>query len=568
MADLPERTTDSVLDDTQGINLKILDLYNRFILPIERTRSFSAPTTVDRPVTKDGNNIVNDVANNAESDPSQPKESRTHAFYRMIGFPVINENGEFYNPGFDPIAKADQRIKNNNIAAKVSSDVRLAHTQRETGLRSRLSIFSRGSVDACIYSIAIAVPNGTKPFLQMNTVEGFDSNTNFDPQKFNVPNRINYIKPRYEQRNGSDIINFFDSGEHILRPFNVDPNIADTVSGFSNETRVVSAPFLPTKKDTAIERGIFAKRPGLEFILRLRLNSQPDTGLSSVLLGNIDVATDGDLTNFEIAEVVSALINVEGSNISNEDIVNRIKNASEIEIINLNKLVKTIKGIVGKLVDSIDDVKNVSKKIKWTPIPDSGGPENGVSITSQVKSKQDTEIESRIRNLFIRASESKRQGTISNTSNFVSSEFHLSTFENPEKVWDKELLEETEKRDNIQRLGSDALSFIEIITGEVSGLGLIDILAIYTALWAIDIEVLISMLDEKSFDRLYRFNSELRTQEVESRRASGPQMNILEAMQVFERQVINILSYADRIFSQKIGSPINSEGGDVPRVEQ
>src|SRR5690606_31964613 len=132
------------------------------------------------------------------------------------------------------------------------------------------------------------------------------------------------------------ISNYFDSGSHMLRPFTTDPNIIDTVTGFSNETRIVAAPFLSTKNDTGIERDVFAKRPGIEFILRLRLKEQNTTtvadSLNSIvadLLNSIFGEESGEdisvLSNTEIAEVVAALLNKEGSTITSGDILERLK---------------------------------------------------------------------------------------------------------------------------------------------------------------------------------------------------------------------------------------------------
>src|SRR5690606_18206959 len=116
------------------------------------------------PVIADGDYVANNAANAADIDPSSPQESRTHAFYRMIGLPVINENLQFYNPGFDPTLKADERKRNYDISTKVPEVVRDLQNQREISARTRAAVFRRLSVDACIYAIAIGVPNGIKPF--------------------------------------------------------------------------------------------------------------------------------------------------------------------------------------------------------------------------------------------------------------------------------------------------------------------------------------------------------------------------------------------------------------------
>src|SRR5690606_20862599 len=99
--------------------------------------------------------------------------------------------------------------------------------------------------------------------------------------------------------------------------------------------------------------------------------------------------------------------------------------------------------------------------------------------------------------------------------------FALFSGENNAYKYDNELNQLISKRNQLGNYASIAVRNIEIITGEISGLGLIDILAIYTALWAIDLNTLISLLDDDSFDRLYKYNKHLISEEVENRKNKG-----------------------------------------------
>jgi len=567
---LPDRTTDSELDDFQSIELDIIALYNKFVLPIDNVRSFAAPTLSERSANKDSQDaVVNAVANTADYNPEFPQESRTHAFYRMIGFPVVSQNGEFYNPGFNPTLTGSDRSKNSSIAAKVSGPVKRAQSAREVGFRGRLATFSRQGIDAAIYALAIAVPNGTKPFLQMDSTTGFDSNSTFDPQQFSVKERQLFISKKYKISNGSEITNFFDSGSHILRPFNVDPNIVDTVTGYANETRHIAAPFLPSKRDTVIDRDLSAKRPAIEMILRLRLRQRfnkdefDDYAISQLF--KLDDSQSLQVSGADIKTIVSVLLNQTG--LTEDDVTKKLSGASTLEVLTLNNLTKAIKGVVEVLVNSISNISNVSKKIQWTPLPGVYGPEAGTNTTNLIYPTQKTVLEKMFSNLSLRASLSSAQASTAGSSGILNSDFALSQYENIDKFFFNSLNEISEQIDNYQRSGGTSLAAIEIITGEICGLGLIDVLAIYTALWAIDIEALICMLDEKSFTNLYNYNVDLRTAEVEARHTTGPQMNIGDAMKAFEAQVISILSFSDRIFNLKLGSPVTAEGGDSPIVE-
>ena len=98
--------------------------------------------------------------------------------------------------------------------------------------------------------------------------------------------------------------------------------------------------------------------------------------------------------------------------------------------------------------------------------------------------------------------------------------------------------------------GFKALREIEIITGEISGLGLIDILAIYTALWSIDIKTLIGFLDNSSYERLIKFNPSL---EPSARLAYGK--SILSSLQDFEKSVKLILNIIDKLIQAQILNP-------------
>jgi hypothetical protein len=104
------------------------------------------------------------------------------------------------------------------------------------------------------------------------------------------------------------------------------------------------------------------------------------------------------------------------------------------------------------------------------------------------------------------------------------------------------------------------LKNIEIITGEVSGLGLIDVLATYMALWSIDIKYLIGFLDDESLLRLskdvnFRENFEVSLQ------ISGVRPSIKEVLSEYERIFFGILEYVDKVNSQIKQNPIYKNRG-------
>jgi len=87
---------------------------------------------------------------------------------------------------------------------------------------------------------------------------------------------------------------------------------------------------------------------------------------------------------------------------------------------------------------------------------------------------------------------------------------------------------------------------IEIISGEVSGLGLIDILCIYIALWAMDELALVSMLDDESFSRLVENNPELVVGEAEKINTEHRfKLSITDALSAFEKSLVNVFSFVE-----------------------
>jgi len=106
-------------------------------------------------------------------------------------------------------------------------------------------------------------------------------------------------------------------------------------------------------------------------------------------------------------------------------------------------------------------------------------------------------------------------------------------------------------RSTICSNAADALKEIEIIMGEFSGFGLCDILAIFTALWTVDEQTLIYMLDDKAFGRLYN-DSTLRDEVVEARITANlggkNELNGKDVLASFEAQVKNMYLLMDKLY--------------------
>lgn len=554
---LPDQITENSLDDVQSINFDIDVLYNKFIVPIEILRSMSAPIIFQPPKGEDVDGTTTQKElDNANVDGTSAQESRAHAFYRSIGLPVIDQDNNFYNPGFNPKRSEKIRIQNNSISDRAYESVKKMTQLREVAARGRYDIFKRQGVNASVYTLALSIldSKNIKKFQIMNKNSNF---TIVDEQKFTIGKRKSYIKANYSDASGAELTSFFESGSHILRPLVCDAAIEKTVMPAS---RLVCEPFLVSDYDTVLELDTFLHRPKIEQILRLRLSDNVDE--KSILDESIFLMDpSANISGLSLSDLKRlALALLDDNNISEQDLLDKI-NASNVEIVFVNNIVKTMKMAIDILINSIETISIVSKSIDWTPISLSLGPLFGLDVGSLIAKKtMSTELERRIINLSLKAQNSSRQFS---PSNLKLGKYALNSFDNMEKFFENELLDAKEQRNEYIRLGSNALRSIEIITGEVSGLGLIDILAIYAALWSIDLDVLISLLDNNAFNRLYENNKILRNSNVMKRHESGPKYSCKDAIIKLESRVINILAFADRLLEQKLASPKLAEGGSI-----
>src|ERR1035437_3585475 len=103
------------------------------------------------------------------------QESRCHAFYRIIGFPVISTSKEFYNPGLDtikmvdidgkPIARQINLEDKINIASNIGKSFEDISKAREDWAAQTSKIFSVPlSVEAGVLSLS----SGTSKFGNSN----------------------------------------------------------------------------------------------------------------------------------------------------------------------------------------------------------------------------------------------------------------------------------------------------------------------------------------------------------------------------------------------------------------
>lgn len=519
---LPEETPDTYQDDYLTANLDITDLVNKFIVPIERLRSISAPSIFSRSMGTDSDEDTRSTLDSAQINPSEPQESRCHAFLRMIGFPVVSRDNTFYNPGFNHKRSKTATEHNAAVDSNMTQDANLMAQLRENSARNRYTIFKKHGLENSVYSLVLPI---IKPFNVMANAE-WDLQDN---QSFTIAGRKSFVSS-FRTAEGNEITNAYETGTHILRPFTVHPVISKTVMP---ATRIVCEPFLETVEDTKLTDDKTLLRPGIELILRLRLEEK------------FNSETNSDRNN-QVEESPSILSSIDSM---------LARNLNEVELKNTEELIKELKFLIHHLIRCIHTVYNTTRKIYWTPIASPGGPEFGTDIGNYIKYNTITsELEAQIRGLETLKKVKEVLPSIDNTS------FAIPVVEETKRTYDEELQELKDKKNEFSREASDSLRDIEYIIGEVSGLGLVDILTVNIALWSVDVDVLLSMLDNTAFNRLYAYNPGLRTSEVEARMESGPKYDIHEAIKIYDGVVSNILSFVDRILFMGYTNAIKDSG--------
>lgn len=577
MTTLPKRRTDTGSDDIQTIDQDIGSLVQKFLAPIDEIRSFSKPSAS---FTGDPKEPFQGLKTNS----FRPLESRVHAFFRYIGFPVAVEN-EFYNPGFDPqgngflgrISGVYQKRKKINEKFANADFLEIVNAREEWPENVR-NIFSRQDFNSSLYAILLSTA-----FRQFQTLQDGVGPFEKDEQNIEVSTREfiandflndNEISPNDVQSLTGLIGSSFTSGRHILKPFIVDPRIDLTVMP---DISKIAVPFLIDSNSLLIEENSSVKRPGIELIIRERLrnSNNEDSAYLETLnkIANNEVSPNELIVDTRLGISINTrqIRNTAEAILDNNEIdsssVTELGGITTVQVKMISDLVKLLKGLVFILKDSKNVINNIKEKINWIPIPNPEGPEFGnnqaILAVNNVSSKLNL-IDRNIKSLQIRKLAGERQITERVGLGAFASPFSTNT--NTENVinLDEELSQLIGVRNKLADLAFRAMGNIELIVGEASGLGLIDVISIYIALWAMDEESLISMLDEASFERLVTNFSDLVVGAAARRRDSGqPLQPIQAALENFENKLKNVLTFVDREFARQDLAPTEEEGGTI-----
>ena len=533
----PKPSKRQVFNNTSNVDID--KLYNQYILTIDGFRSRKLPelnVTKEQNITLSKNEKFKKAiadANRGGNVSSEPEESRASAFYRMIGFPVTSFfDGTFYNPGAAPNPDFNHKLNVNDSLLDFDTETFKKTKLRETEFQERIA-FLGPSTKASLYVEAMNYPRS----FSLIDVESTDSSNEVSKER---ENQIN--KSAINLRNGniindaSTFPNFvYKSINHRLDPFFCNPFIDLGVTPASNR---ICVPFLKNKEQTNFTQDISLKRPILELIIISRLS---DTANPSV----VNSFTDGlDEETLELLLIVS-------------------KNTEErTKILNSNQTTQTqilisfsniLNSLAIKFKDNINSFNQIRAKNNCYVEPGEGvyGLEdlNKMKSTLLYNSPEKIKLSAlRLEQTVTDIEASKRDSVIGGIQVYAGAAGLDGTTR-------RDFTKEIAKRQGQIQTIEDSLKKIvrenEIISGEVSGLGLIDIFSIYSALWLIPIETLVGFLDLESIQRLQENFKTLSDSEAVQAVINNRNRSISAVYKEFSDTLSNILKNVDSIVNKR-----------------
>lgn len=497
--------------DDQNYEIDIDSIYTDFIKEIDANRSLvnvNANLQILNNLTADSVGGITQYLK-IESDP---QESRCHAFFRLIGFPVVSKDLKMYSPGLDilsdPARTIDTSFKVQITQNPLDGFIILSNT-REQYPNDNLQIFSLPkSIDAGTLALSSSV--NTRSFIAPLDKDNTPLDTKVDNQTYKVnftsrvgTNSVNLND--YQDSAGSKPTKLTGKRKHIIKPFITDGRIDFSVCPSS---RRVCIPFVPDKSNTMVGENTFVVRPLIEKIIRERLTvfDQEST------LGTADSSL------IDYIKTIDA--------IKDQDIVNRVSNGDVYKLgdqIKFATFVNIIRAMMLALVNAQNDILKAQSKYYWVPVPATNGPEGGnttqgVFLDKNLNSTLITSSDQAVLTAVIKTAinqinaQTASANGIPDAGGFAFDSFKTTFGSDTSNalgdISQQNLDELNSKRNSLLNKANSALRTVEIVTGEFSGLGLCDIIAIMGALYLMPEADLLGLLDN---DALRRMNTILQT---------------------------------------------------------
>lgn len=470
------------------------------------------------------------------------QESRCHAFYRIIGFPVVTADmSQFYNPGLDVIKQKDV-TRQITLATKISIANRVGalfeniSAAREKWAANTAQVFS---VPESVEAGVLALTSGTygsggninkrlfnSPFISNSSLNAFDfsilDQTYATPTQTSLVGNKEVLLSVYQGANASatdpnepnlSITNpsVFFKHQHIIVPFMVDPRIdfsvwASKSPTYGNLSKRIAVPFVPDASYLMAGSTATAERPLLEQIIRKRIYQSTQT----MGAGQAAAETIQYVQSFKTIQNITTVGGTPISNIFSDSSFNLSQQDSFATALSI------IQAMMFKLVDSMRIVHYAQGQYYWLPEPSANGPEGGSSIrpvplnqfiSLDLFTPNDIDIAwSQAQVFFANLTSNTTQ---SNATPDVGDStpapglfsFTSDTSDSQGNVSSQTMETLNGKRNRVLGKAGDALQVIEMIMGEFSGLGLADIIAIVYSLYVMPINNVLGFLDDDAYAR-------------------------------------------------------------------
>lgn len=527
---MPEQNNQEQYFDNQDIKFDINEFYTNWISQIDMYRStFDAISTTTLDNFTQAN--IDKALSSLPTSNQDLKESRCHAFYRMIGLPVVGDDGSFYSPGFDKEATLDQNVQDSkfSIANKYDKQVKELINRREKFNIKFDNIFNKKDNNATAMALSSIYLRPFDNITSSGTLE-------IDQQKYDVTSRKFITNILMKDLPNAPTVNVV-SNSHIIKPFIVDPRIEMTVLPSRNR---ITIPFLLSKSESKMRSDLYLNRPLIEQVARVRFHNRNRVDEQGDFIKNLTntIKNSPNITDKELVE-----------NLTNINNINKYYR-SELKV--YENLFRIMRALMKFLFDNIRSVIKNSSAIRWLPVPNERGPEFGLTLNEIYRDDTlNTKLEKNIISLELRERLERIEFDIivnnKDAGNFVFNGIDDIVFggiKNVSKILQPQIDKLKKRRQATGDSLNQSLKNIEIVMGEFSGLGLIDIIAIYSAFWMIDQKTLYSLLDDRARARLGNIK-ELQNPTVAAKEVDG----ILVALNKFEKKVKENYAIMNSVFS-------------------
>ena len=522
--------------------LNINSLVQKYISPIQKIRSLAkiTPTGIK-------SNLLSEFG--SVTIENEPQESLAHAFYRYLGLPVIAPDGSFYSPGFQPgeirKIKRKQEIANKLFGSELESML----FKRESLFQEKKSFFAFQDLRSSLLGVILKIPKS------FNVFDPSKGPLEKDQQTFSILERKKEVEnfiarnPQIEQQilnaqksfSSSCFSSDLTRGQHILKPFSLHPKIENSILP---DDRQICVPFLSSKEKTNLSFFSDLLRPGIELLIQERIS--PSTNQSwfsnfKKLLSNNKSTLLEEEQFQDLKNSISALLL--SSEINNETILSLL-DQNENNILIFDQIIKTIRFLVQKLVQALQSLDQIESEINWYPVFSPLGPIAGQSGSFLLSgNSQSFPLEQKILELRIKKLDHEKGNNISIENGSFASPFEIQNSNIDSNLYSKALDEALQTKFLFGQQGFRALQEIEYITGEISGLGLIDVLIFYAALWIIPLSSLLGFLDFEAYNRVKNMFPSLSS--------NTGRDDIFISLQNLEKNIFNLQNFADRLVEEE-----------------